>query len=92
MTTKRISLCAVPYDVTDADGQVIFEDRSGFFGLEGRFTFEWKGCGWYLVDFEDSFEKIFVPHIVAALEWVNANYPVEWIDGVGKVNLLTESP
>lgn len=60
MKTRSISLCAVPYVVTEQDGQVIFEERSGFYGLHSRFGFEWMGCGWYLVDTEDTFGRVFV--------------------------------
>lgn len=81
--TRHDSLCGVPYIVTEQDGQVIFEDRSGFYGLQSRFAFEWKGCGWYLVGYEDTFDKVYVPHIVAALKWVEDNYTITWTDGVG---------
>ncbi len=84
----RITLCAVPYDVTDQDGQVIFEERSGFPGTYCRFSLEWKGCGWYLVDFDDWRGCVFVPHITAALEWVEFNYAKEWKDGTATVNLI----
>jgi len=40
-----------------------------------------------LVDTDDWAGKIYVPHIAAALEWVTANYHVEWNDGTGKVSL-----
>lgn len=86
---RRISLCAVPYVVTEQDGQVIFEDQSGFYGLHSRFAFEWKGCGWYLVGYDDSFDRVYVPHIVVALKWVEANYTIEWRDGVGTLSQNT---
>lgn len=85
--TIKTSLCAVPYDVTEQDGQVIFEERSGFAGTHCRFTLEWKGCGWYLVDFDDWAGRVFAPHIAAALEWVEANYAKEWKDGTATVKL-----
>ena len=81
-----ITLCAVPYEVTDADGQVIFDEKSGFAHCYCRFTFEWTGCGWYLVDTDDSHGRTFVPHIIAAYEWVEANYAIAWDNGVGKVS------
>lgn len=68
---------------------MIFEERSGFPGTHCRFTLEWTGCGWYLVDFDDWRGQVFVPHIVASLEWVKANYAVKWNDGVGVVSLNT---
>lgn len=88
--TVKTSLCAVSYEVTDQDGQVIFEQRSGFYGTHTCFTLEWTGCGWYLVDFDDWRGQVFVPHIVAALEWVNANYTIAWNNGVGTASLNNE--
>lgn len=81
--TRHITLCAVPYHVTVQDGQVIFEERSGFWGLHSRFALEWKGCGWYLVGYEDSYDSIYVPHLVAASKWVEDNFHIEWTDGTG---------
>lgn len=88
--TIKTSLCAVPYEVTEQDGQVIFEERSGFAGTHCRFTLEWKGCGWYLVDFDDWAGRVFAPHIAAALEWVEANYAKEWHNGTATVKLNTQ--
>lgn len=85
--TIKSSLCAVPYEITDQDGQVIFEERSGFAGTHSRFALEWMGSGWYLVDFDDWAGRVFAPHITAALEWVEANYAIKWNDGVGTVTL-----
>ncbi len=85
MTTKA-TLCAVPYEITAQDGQVIFEEKSGFPG-HSQFTLEWTGCGWYLVDFDTRAEHVFVPHIVAASEWVKENFVIDWNDGVGVVTL-----
>jgi len=81
--TEQISLCAVPYLVTEQDGQIIFDQNVGFFGCHTQFTFEWKGSGWYMVNFDDSFERIFVPHIVRALQWVEENYEIAWTNGTG---------
>lgn len=83
----KISLCAVPYEVTEQDGQVIFEERSGFSGCHCRFTLEWKGCGWYFVDFEARWHRVFAHHIAAALEWVEANYAEQWRAGTATVTL-----
>lgn len=80
------SLCAVPFDITEQDGQVIFENKSGFHGCFGRFAFEWKGCGWYFVGFEDTFDRVYAPHIVAAFQWIEENYTITWNDGVGTVS------
>ncbi len=86
MTPIKISLCAVPYEVTFQDGQVIFEEKSGF-PTFSRFAFEWTGCGWYLVDHESTFDKLFIPHIVAAYEWTKDNFAIKWNNGVGIATL-----
>lgn len=83
--TKHISLCAVPYDVADIDGQVIFEERSGFFGSYCRFAFEWCGQGWYLVDFESWTGRVYAPHMAAAIKWIEVNYTVTYTEGRGVV-------
>jgi hypothetical protein len=85
--TIKTALCAVPYEITEQDGQVIFEERAGFYGTHSRFTLEWTGCGWYLVDFDDWRGQIFAPHIVAALKWVKANYTITYNNGVGTASL-----
>jgi hypothetical protein len=74
---REITLCAIAYTVTDQDGQMIFQ--SGF--SCSTFAFEWKGCGWYLVEMDD--RDVYVPHIVAAYEWINTNCVIEWNDGTG---------
>lgn len=79
------SLCGVPYLITEQDGQFIFEEKSGFYGVESRFVLEWKGCGWYLVGYEGTFGTVFVKHIAAALEWVEANCEIRWTNGTGVV-------
>lgn len=87
MKQRQINLCGVPYLVTEIDGQVIFEEQSGFAGTFSRFTFEWKGCGWYLVDFEDWCGKIYAAHLVAAVQWIWEHYDVTYHDGIGTVSL-----
>ena len=83
----KTTLCAVSYEVTEQDGQVIFEERSGFSGTHCRFALEWKGCGWHLVDFDTWSGHVFAPHLSAALDWVEANYTKEWKDGTAVVKL-----
>jgi hypothetical protein len=82
---EEITLNAVPYRVTEVDGQVIFEENSGFFGLFSRFVFEWRGQGWYLVGAESTFGHVFLPHIVSAAKWVAHNYIATFSEGKGVV-------
>ena len=87
MTSHQINLCGVPHTVTDHDGQTIFECNSGFWGCHARFTLEWNGVGWDMVDFDTSSEKLYVPHIKAAFEWVEECYEKEWDDGTATITL-----
>ena len=77
------TLCAVPYEVTDIDGQVIFEERSGFAGTHCRFAFEWCRYGWYLVDYDSGTGQVYAPHMAAAIEWIKNNYTVTYTEGRG---------
>lgn len=83
MPPEEITLNAVPYRVTEVDGQVIFEEASGFAGLFSRFVFEWRGQGWYLVGAESTFGHVFLPHIVSAAKWVAHNYIATFSEGRG---------
>ena len=87
MKQKTAILAGIQYKITDIDGQIIFEESSGFYGTYNRFTIEWRGCGWYLVDFESWKGNIFVAHIIAAQKWIDKNYDIEYDDGVGKISL-----
>lgn len=87
---QKAVLCCVPYLVTETDGQVIFEEKSGFAYTFGSFTLEWFGCGWYLVDFESSSDGIFVAHIAAALKRVEENYTYKFDNGTCKSPQLKE--
>lgn len=85
MIEKEINLCGVPFVFTDIDAQCIFKDNSGFSGYDSNFTIEWRGLGWYLVDSENTFEKIYLPHIVAAYKWLEDNYDIKYHRGVGTI-------
>ena len=73
------------------DGQVIFSANGGIYGVVTRFAFEFKGTGWYLVDFTSSFGHIYAPHLTAAIEWLDANYRIHYNDGVGVAHYTARS-
>lgn len=83
----RTSLCGVPYHIQEVDRQVLFEQKSGFYGCHSEFAFEWRGLGWYLIDTDSSSGGTFGPHLVAAMAWLEANYIVIYVDGTGTVKL-----
>ncbi len=84
--SSKIGLCGVPYMVTEQDGQVIFEEQSGFHGCYTRLAFEWKSFGWYMLPFEARFEHIYAPHIVEAVKWLDENFTITWNKGTGTVS------
>jgi hypothetical protein len=90
MMQKEITLCAVPYQVTEIDKQVIFLDKSGFAFCHSQFTLEWKGCGWYLVEMESSGDRIYIPHIVAAYNWCKAHYRLDYANGTATAHYQDE--
>ncbi len=80
-------MSGIGYRMTEIDGQLIFEEVGGIYGVTNRFTLEWLGTGWYLVDFEHSFGHVRLSHISAAEKWVRENYTTEYKDGTGTVKL-----
>lgn len=82
--TRDITLCAVPFKVTEQDGQVIFRDNSGFAFCHAQFTLQWNGYGWDMVDMESSRARIFVAHIAAAYKWVQQHYLPHYVNGTAK--------
>ncbi len=92
MSIRHVTLGCVPYEVTETDGQLIFTNKSGFSGLHTSFAFEWKKLGWYLVDCESTFGRIFVPHIVAAYSWVDAHYVRTYDKGSATVQFYEDPP
>lgn len=83
----EINLGGVPYVVTEQDGQVIFEEQSGFYGVNSRFGMEWRGQDWYLIDIDYNMSGIFLQHIVRASKWLEDHYAITMHDGVGTVRL-----
>ena len=61
--TKNVNICAVPYTMSIIDGGVMFSDKTGFYGVTGRFVFEYR-CGlWYLATAHDTFDAIAACHV-----------------------------
>ncbi len=85
--TRLANLCAIQYQITEIDNQVIFEERSGFYGCRSSFTLEWRSCGWFLIAVEASFDTAYLPHIVAASRWLDANYEITYDNGKGTARL-----
>jgi hypothetical protein len=86
--SRQVMLNGILYRATEIDGQVIFEEVGGMWGVENRFCFEWMGTGWYLVDFEHSFSRIYASHLVSAVEWLEQNYNISYNNGTGSVSFV----
>lgn len=61
--TRKVGVCGVPHDMTIVDGGVMFSDKAGFWGVSGRFMWEYKCHLWYLVCSEDSFGTVAGCHL-----------------------------
>ena len=85
-TNKPIGLCAVPYRVTQCeDGRIVFADDSGLPG-RSEFSIKWEGSGWYLVDVNTRWDRVYIPHLVAALKWCQSHYRVSYQNGKASVS------
>lgn len=85
---KLVTLNGIMYRVTEIDGQVIFDEVGGIFGVKTMFCFEWTGAGWYLVDFEATYHGVCARHLVSAVEWLEKNYTICYNDGVGATKFV----
>lgn len=61
---KRISICGVPYTMDIVDGGVLFSNKSGFYGVSGRFMFSRKSWLWYLDHSESTWGSVPSCHLV----------------------------
>jgi len=62
---RTITICSVPYEMIIVEGGVLFADRSGFYGVEARYMFEFRCELWYLIAGESTFDKTPLCHLVA---------------------------
>lgn len=60
---KDVSVCGVPYKMAIVDGGVLFSNKSGFYGVSGRFMFEYRGHLWYLMHTESTFGNVAMCHL-----------------------------
>lgn len=62
--TRKVTVCAVPYEMTIVEGGVLFSNKSGFSGTHGRYMFEYKSSLWYLTELTSTWKATPVCHIV----------------------------
>jgi len=60
---RDVSIGGVPHRMSIIDGEVMFSDKSGFWGVSGRFVFEYVGMLWYLVDAQSTWNKVPACHL-----------------------------
>ena len=62
--TRQVTIGAVPHEMSIVDGGVLFSSKSGFYGVTGRYMFEYKSNLWYLTDTESTWSRVPVCHLV----------------------------
>ena len=67
---KDVSVCGVPYKMAIVDGGVLFSRKSGFYGVTGRFMFEYRVHLWYLTDNYSTFANVAVCHLCAMYDLI----------------------
>lgn len=60
---RKVTICGVPHEMSIVDGCVLFSNKSGFWGVSGRFIWEFRGLLWYLVSSEQTFGKVAGCHL-----------------------------
>lgn len=63
MNDKDVNVCGVPYKMAIVDGGLMFSNKSGFYGVSGRFMFEYRGNLWYLLHSESTFGSVPMCHL-----------------------------
>lgn len=61
---RDISICCVPYRMTIVEGGVVFSNRSGFYGVTGRFMFAYRSHLWYLDHSQSTWGDVAACHLV----------------------------
>ena len=62
---RDVSICGVPYRLTIVEGGAMFSDKSGFWGVSGRFMFEYAEMLWYLVGAESTWNRVPAAHLAS---------------------------
>lgn len=60
---RKVTICGVPHEMQIVDGGVLFSNKSGFWGVSGRFVWEFRSHLWYLVACETTFGKVAGCHL-----------------------------
>lgn len=62
-TTRKVTVCGVPHELSIVDGGAMFSDKSGFWGVSKRVMFEYREL-WYIVDGQATFDNFPLCHLV----------------------------
>ena len=65
---RKVTVCAVPYEMSIIEGGVLFSNKSGFYGVSARYTFAVRNHLWYLEDRQETFPRTALCHLVKMSE------------------------
>jgi len=60
---RDVSIGGVPYRLSIVEGGAMFSNKSGFWGVSGRFMFEYGGMLWYLIGAESTWNRVPACHL-----------------------------
>lgn len=60
---RDVSVCGVPYRMSIVDGGVMFSNKSGFWGVSGRFMFEYRHHLWYMLHAASTWDSVAACHL-----------------------------
>ncbi len=87
--TRRVTVCAVPYDMSIVEGGVLFSNKSGFSGSHGRYMFEYRANLWYLTESTSTWKATAVCHIVKMHKLLALHIGPDFTEGNGSPFTLT---
>jgi hypothetical protein len=75
---KRVVICGVPYTMQIVDGGVLFSEKSGFWGVSGRYVWTYRSAHWYLDTAEVTWHRVMGSHLVRMLELLHEHVREQW--------------
>lgn len=63
-TYREVCVCGIPYRMSIADGGVLFSNKSGLPGVNGRFIFAYRSSLWYLEHSVSTSDRVPCCHFV----------------------------
>lgn len=63
MNARKVTVCGVPHEMSIVDGCVLFSNKAGFWGVSGRYVWEFRSHLWYLTTSEGTFGTVAGCHL-----------------------------